>query len=157
MRAWRIVGGAGLVVAIAACASLGRASFKEPVVNFQSARLTGVGVTGGSLEVALSVYNPNGFTLDATRFTYQVLVDSTPLGSGELAEQFAVQEKDSTIIKLPISFTFSGLGEAGRQLMQTGTVNYTVRGDLTVGTPIGRFTRPYEQHRRFSTLSGDSR
>lgn len=157
MRTWRTVGGMGLVVAIAACASLGRASFKEPIVHFQSARLTGVGVTGGALEVSLSVYNPNGFSLDATRFTYQVLVDSTPLGGGELADQFAVQENDSTIIKLPISFTFSGLGAAGRQLMQTGTVNYTVRGDLTVGTPIGRFTRPYEQHRRFSTLSGDSR
>jgi LEA14-like dessication related protein len=147
----------GAAVVAAGCASLGRATFQEPVVNFRDARVTGLGMTGGSVEVALSVYNPNGFSLDATRLTYRVLIDSVALGEGALAERFAVQEKDSTIVRLPLTFTFSGLGAAGRQLLQTGQVNYRVMGDLTVGTPIGRFTRPYDQTGRFSTLSGSSR
>ena len=44
--------------------------FKEPIVHFQDARVTGLGVTGGSVEVLLSVYNPNGFKLDGERLTY---------------------------------------------------------------------------------------
>ena len=32
----------------AGCASLGRGSFKEPIVNFQNAKITGLGVTGGA-------------------------------------------------------------------------------------------------------------
>jgi hypothetical protein len=37
--------------------------------------------------------------------------------------------------------------------MNTGSVNYRVMGDVTVGTPLGNFTRPYDQTGRFSTLS----
>lgn len=142
------------VTGLAACATLGKAAFKEPVVHFHDARVTGLGITGGSLEVKLSVYNPNGFKLDGTRLTYNVLVDSVTFGSGALAQQFTVQEKDSTIVTLPLQFTYAGIGAAGRQLMNTGSVNYRVTGDVTVGTPLGSFTRPYDQTGRFSTLSG---
>lgn len=142
------------VTGLAACATLGKAAFKEPVVHFHDARVTGLGITGGSLEVKLSVYNPNGFTLDGTRLTYNVLVDSVTFGSGALTQQFTVQEKDSTIVTLPLQFTYAGIGQAGRQLMNTGAVNYRVVGDVTVGTPLGNFTRPYDQTGRFSTLSG---
>ena len=142
------------VTGLAACATLGKAAFKEPVVHFQDARVTGIGLTGGSLELKLSVYNPNGFKLDGTRLTYNVLVDSVTFGSGALAQQFTVQEKDSTIVTLPLQFTYAGIGQAGRQLMNTGAVNYRVVGDVTVGTPLGNFTRPYDQTGRFSTLSG---
>jgi LEA14-like dessication related protein len=145
------------VTGLAACATLGKAAFKEPVVHFHDARVTGLGITGGSLEVKLSVYNPNGFKLDGTRLTYNVLVDSVTFGSGALAQQFTVQEKDSTIVTLPLQFTYAGIGQAGRQLMNTGAVNYRVVGDVTVGTPLGNFTRPYDQTGRFSTLSGGSK
>lgn len=145
------------VTGLAACATLGKAAFKEPVVHFHDARVTGLGITGGSLEVKLSVYNPNGFKLDGTRLTYNVLVDSVTFGSGALTQQFTVQEKDSTIVTLPLQFTYAGIGQAGRQLMNTGAVNYRVVGDVTVGTPLGNFTRPYDQTGRFSTLSGGSR
>ena len=84
-------------------------------------------------------------------------MDSVTFGSGALAQQFTVQEKDSTIVTLPLQFTYAGIGQAGRQLMNTGAVNYRVVGDVTVGTPLGNFTRPYDQTGRFSTLSGGSR
>jgi len=151
-----IVAGLALVGA-AGCATLGRGSFKEPIVHFQNATITGIGVTGGSVEVQLSLYNPNKFKLDGNRLTYNVWIDKTQLGSGALAERFTVQDKDSTIVKLPLNFTYAGLGEAGKQLMNSGSVNYRVTGDLTVGTPLGNFTRPYDQTGRFSTLQGRAR
>jgi LEA14-like dessication related protein len=145
------------MIGLAGCATLGRAHFKEPIVHFQDARITGLGITGGSLEVKLSVYNPNKFRLDGTRLTYKVMVDSVTFGTGAISEPFKVQEKDSTIVTLPLSFSYSGVGEAGRQLMNTGSVNYRVLGDITVGTPLGSYTRPYDQTGRFSTLSGRAR
>ena len=152
-----IVAATFAVLGAAGCATLGRATFKEPIVHFQDAQITSLGTTGGSLEVRLSLYNPNGFKLDGNRLTYKVLVDSVPLGSGALAERFTVQEKDSTIVTLPVSFTYVGVSAAGRQLMNTGAVNYRVTGDVTVGTPLGNFTRPYDQTGRFSAMKGMSR
>jgi LEA14-like dessication related protein len=141
-----------LAVAATACASLGRASFRDPVVTYKDAVITGLGLSGGSLEVALSIYNPNSFRLDGTGITYRIAVDSVPFGSGTFSDRFTVQEGDSTTVRLPSSFTYAGVGQAGRQLIQTGSVQYTVSGEITVGTPIGNFTRPYTGKGRLTTI-----
>lgn len=143
-----------LVTGAVGCAALGRASFKEPDVKLREFNITGLGLTGGSVDVVLSVYNPNGYKLDALKMTYQVDVDSIKLGDGALDGRFVVPEKDSSLVRLPVRFTYAGLGAAGRALIQSGTVNYRVRGDFTVATPLGNFTRPYDQTGRYSSVSG---
>lgn len=139
------------------CATLARATFKEPEVRLREVTITGLGLTGGSVDVVLSVHNPNGYKLDALRMTYLVDVDSINLGEGALDSRFEVPEKDSSLVRLPIRFTYAGLGAAGRTLLQSGTVNYRVRGDFTVGTPLGNFTRPYDRTGRYSSLARNGR
>jgi LEA14-like dessication related protein len=141
-----------LAVVATACASLGRTTFREPVVTYKDAVITGLGISGGSLEVMLSIYNPNSFRLDGTGMTYRIDVDSVPFGSGTLSDRFTVQDGDSTTVRLPLSFTYAGVGQAGRQLIQTGSVQYTVSGEITVGTPLGTFTRPYSGKGRLTTM-----
>lgn len=137
----------------AGCSALGRAAFKNPVVQLRDVRVRGVGLTGGSLDVLLSVYNPNGYRLDATRLTYKVNLagDSITLASGAIDNTFTVNENDSTIVTVPVSFTYAGIGAAGRSLLNTGAVDYHVLGDVTVGSPVGHFTVPYTATGRFTT------
>jgi hypothetical protein len=71
-----------------------------------------------------------------------------------LDSRFTVQNNDSTTVRIPIDFTYTGIGAAARQMMQSGTVPYTVTGDVTVGTPIGNFTVPYSGSGRFSAFGG---
>ncbi len=139
------------------CATLARGGFKDPVVNLQDVAITGLGITGGSVDVVLSVYNPNRFKLDAAKLTYRVDVDSIQLGSGALDNQFVVQSGDSSLVHLPIRFSYVGLGLAGRSLITSGSINYRVRGEFTVGTPIGSFTRPYDRTGRYSSVAGIGR
>src|SRR5262245_5312431 len=143
-----------LTLGLAACAALGRQAFREPVVNLRDVRVLGLGTTGGQLEVALGVYNPNNYRLDATRMTYRVFVgDSVGLASGALDTRTTVQAGDSTIVKIPVSFTYSGLGQAATQLLRTGSVNYKVAGDVTVGSVVGNFTVPYSTTGHFNTMA----
>lgn len=150
--------GAGAVVVVlfaaVACSSLGRSVFKEPVVTLRDVRLNGVGLTGGSMDVILSVYNPNGYNLSATQMTYNLMVDSVKFAEGLVQQRFDVAERDSNTVRIPVSFTYAGIGEAGRQLINTGSVNYRVAGGLTVATPLGNFTVPYDRTGRFSALGG---
>ena len=141
----------------AACATLGRATFKEPVVTLREFTVSGLGLTGGSVDVVLSVYNPNGYKLDALNMTYQVDVDTVRLGSGALDGRFVIAENDSSVVRLPVRFTYAGLGAAGRSLVTAGTVDYRVRGDFTVSTPLGNFNRPYDRTGRYSSVSGNRR
>lgn len=154
MRKLSLVAAVMVVGFTAACATLGRAAFKEPVVTLKNVRVNGVGLNGGSVDILLNVYNPNHFNLDATRITYKLFVDTIPLGTGATDSRFTVSDGDSTQVPLPLSFTWSGIGQAARSLMSTGTVNYRVVGDLTVGSSVGTFTLPYDRTGRFSSLSG---
>ena len=142
------------VAAMGACASLGSGVFQEPIVTFKDLRVRGLGITGGSIDAYVNVYNPNGFRLDATRLTYNVMVGQNQLGTGALDSRFTVQDKDSTTIRIPIDFTYAGIGSAARQMMNSGSVPYTVNGDVTVATPVGNFTVPYSSTGRFSAFGG---
>ena len=154
MRTMRKFGVLAAVIGVAACSALGRAAFQNPVVNLRDVRVLGLGTSGGQLEVHLGVYNPNNYRLDATRLTYRVFVgDSVGLANGALDTHTAVQAGDSTIVKIPVSFTYSGLGAAATQLLRTGAVNYRVAGDVTVGSVVGNFTGPYSTTGQFNTMA----
>ena len=153
-RGTKLAAAALAVFAIAGCATLGLGGFKEPIVNFKDLRVRGLGLTGGSLDAYLNVYNPNGYKLDATRLTYTVAVDKNALGTGVLDSRFTVQNHDSTTVRIPIDFTYAGIGSAARQMMNSGSVPYTVNGDVTVATPAGNFTVPYSSTGRFSAFGG---
>ena len=117
-------------------------------------RLLGLGTTGGNLEVHLSVYNPNNFRLDATRLTYGVFVgDTVRVANGALDARTSVQAGDSTIVKIPVAFTYAGVGAAGMQVLRTGSVAYRVAGDVTVGSVVGSFTVPYSATGQFNTMA----
>jgi len=154
-RRTRIAAAVFAVMAIAGCASLGLGGgFKQPIVNFKDLKVRGLGLSGGSLDAYLNVYNPNGYRLDATRLTYTVAVNNNQLGTGALDSRFTVQNHDSTTVRIPIDFTYAGIGSAAQQMMQSGSVPYTVTGDVTVTTPVGNFTVPYSGTGRFSAFGG---
>jgi len=152
MRKVAVMAAAIAIASGVGCASIGKQMLKEPVVTLKDVKLVGFGLTGGTLDVYLNVYNPNEFRLDGSRLTYQVFADSVAVGGGTLDQQFTVQEGDSTAIRLPLTFTYAGLGAAARQMQNQGSVNYRVKGEIEVATPIGRFTRPYDQNGRFTLL-----
>jgi hypothetical protein len=66
-----------------------------------------------------------------------------------------VPNGDSSTVRLPVRFTYAGLGVAGRSLITAGGINYRVRGDFTVATPLGNFTRPYDRTGRYSSPAGN--
>jgi len=143
-----------VTLVVAGCSALGRQAFQNPVVNLRDVRVLGLGTSGGQLEVQLSVYNPNSYRLDASRLTYRVFVgDSVGLASGAVDTRQSVQASDSTIVKVPVSFTYSGLGAAASQLLATGAVRYRVNGDVTVGSVVGNFTVPYSTTGQFNTMT----
>jgi len=153
MRRLAVIVAASAALAGGACSTLGKAAFKQPVVNLKDVRVRGLGVTGGSLDVLLSVYNPNHYRLDATRLTYRVMLagDSVLVANGAMDSRFTVQDNDSTTVTIPVSFSYAGIGAAGRSILNTGAVNYHVTGDVTVGSPVGNMTVPFSSQGRFTT------
>jgi LEA14-like dessication related protein len=155
MRRFIVLSAVTVAATAAGCATLARQAFQEPVVSVRDVRLNGLGLSGGSVDVALNVYNPNNYRLDATRITYKLLFDTVSFANGEITQQQTVQARDTLRLLIPVTFTYRGVGEAGRQILNTGSVNYRLLGDVTVGSPLGNFTVPYSTTGRFSTLGGN--
>jgi LEA14-like dessication related protein len=138
--------GCGLAGAalLAGCAGLPDL-FQEPAVHLDRAVVTGLGATGGTMDLVLGVYNPNQFALRGTRLQLGLDVEQSHVGDLEYDDDFQVQKGDTTQLTLPLRFTWSGLASAARTALSSGEIPYTLQGQLTVDTPLGEravaFTR----------------
>jgi LEA14-like dessication related protein len=131
---------------------MARQAFQNPVVELHDVVIKGIGLQGGSLDVVLDVYNPNGYRIDASRVTYTVFADSLKVATGEVTKLVTLEDKKTSRVTLPVNFTMRELQQAAGILLQRGSVDYTVQGDFTLATPFGSITRPYRSKGRYDTL-----
>jgi LEA14-like dessication related protein len=127
--------------------------FDQPDVALRDVRLRGIGILGGALDVEMKVYNPNGYDLQSPRVNYRVLLDDVELANGFTDLSITVPSHDSAVVRLPAAFSYAGVRQAGRSLVNMGAAPYRVLGRITVGTPYGRLTFPYDRAGNFSTLN----
>jgi LEA14-like dessication related protein len=127
--------------------------FDEPIVAMRDVRLAGAGLTGGSMDIVVSVYNPNDYAVQTPRMSYHLLVDTTRVATGNFDALLEVPAHDSAQIRLPATFSYLSVRNAGRGAAAVGTVSYRIVGHISVGTPYGRLSAPYNQTGRFAPLS----
>jgi LEA14-like dessication related protein len=127
--------------------------FDQPDVALRDVRLRGVGLIGGAFDVELRVYNPNDYDLQAPRVNYRIMLDDVQVATGFTDLDVVVPGRDSTVVRVPAAFSYAGLGRAGRAMLNMGAAPYRVLGRITVGTPYGRLTFPYDRAGQFSTIN----
>ena len=139
------------VFALAACSSLAERAFTRPTILVRGVKVKSVGIAGGSIEVSLHIANPNPYPLPVQRAAYIfVLADSTEVGRGESATAFTLPAHDSTVVQLPLDVSWQGLRAAARDAARDGTVDYRLKGSVTIDTPIGNPNVPFESVGRFT-------
>lgn len=137
-----------VLLSAASCASLGRASFATPTVELRDIKVRGIGLEGGSLDLVLDVYNPNDYRMDATRLTYTLSAESGEIATGAVDRRVTLGGRAHNDVLLPLSFSFKELMSAADVMLRKGTVEYTVKGEVTVDSPLGSMTRPYSAKAR---------
>lgn len=124
-------------ITVAACGVAGRLSFTPPDVTVQDIRVTGLGLSGGTLDVALHIANPNTYALRTMRGAIDLALDSTPFGTIEIPAPVAVPARGDTVVRLPMTFSWAGVGAGARAMLGQGSVPYTIGGSLDAETPVG--------------------
>ena len=133
-----------------ACSRLAERAFSRPTIDVRGVKVKSVGLTGGSIEVSLLIANPNPYPLPVKRAVYSfALKDSTEIGRGESAVSFTLPAHDSTIVALPVDVSWQGLRAAARDAARDGTVDYLLKGSVTIDTPLGDPNVPFEDAGRF--------
>jgi LEA14-like dessication related protein len=162
LRAFRA---ASLAVALllAGCGSV----IRQPKVTLENVQIGGLGLRGGTLLVNVRVENPNGFTLSANQFTYDLAIRDAnevastdadadtawiEFASGTYDEPFSVAGHETRTVQVPIEFSYSGLGSASSALLRNGTFTYRARGTVDVKTPLGTQAVPFTKRGTFSMM-----
>ena len=57
---------------------------------------------------------------------------------------------DSTVGALPVDVSWQGLRAAARDAARDGTVDYLLKGSVTLDTPLGEPNVPFEEAGRFT-------
>ncbi|HVZ47875.1 MAG TPA: LEA type 2 family protein [Gemmatimonadaceae bacterium] len=141
------------VAALAGCATLARQAFRTPTVDLRDVRVRALGLEGGSVDVLLDVFNPNDYRIDATKLTYTLIADTSLVAEGAVTKRVTLRNRDHNDVVLPVSFTFRELLAAAEVMTRKGSVNYTVKGEVTVDSPFGSVTRPYEAKARLDNAA----
>ncbi|MBI2404497.1 MAG: LEA type 2 family protein [Gemmatimonadetes bacterium] len=128
---------AGLTLATLACSLAQRLRFEAPSAQLTGVTITGLGFSGGSLELKLDVLNPNSYTLRSTRLQVAIDLENTPFGTAAIDRALELPPAAHSEVRVPLTFTWSGVGAGARAMLSKGSLKYGLTGRLLVGSPLG--------------------
>jgi LEA14-like dessication related protein len=131
------------IFVLAAAAALGACKrIEPPLVELRGVRLAGIGLRGASLMADLRIENPNDFAIEADSITFQLDASNpsepatwTPVTSGGARERLHVEAGERAAAEIPIELSYSDLSAPVRSVIERGTFNYRVSGEVLVREP----------------------
>jgi LEA14-like dessication related protein len=127
-----------LTITLSGCATLRNAlSFEQPQVELQEINVTGLGLSGGTLDLVFDVYNPNDYRLRSTRLEVDLELAGTDFGEALIDKPLDLSPENHSRVIMPVRFTWAGVGAAARSLLQAQELPYGLTGAVLVETPIG--------------------
>jgi LEA14-like dessication related protein len=128
----------GWMLLLAGCATLGHAlRFEQPEVELQEIRVTGLGLSGGTLNLALDVFNPNDYRLRSTRLAVGIDLEEVHFGDALLEQPVELPAGQHTLVTLPVTFEWAGVGAGARALLTRQGIRYGLTGTVGLDTPLG--------------------
>lgn len=120
------------------CATLKNAlTFEKPQVELQEINVTGLGLSGGTLDLVFDVYNPNQYRLRSTRLEVALQLAETDFGEALIDKPLDLSPENHSRVLMPVRFTWAGVGAAARSLLQSQELPYGLTGAVLLDTPLG--------------------
>jgi len=129
---WGLLG-AGL----GACATLGKLAFSEPDIQLKSIDITGLGLSGGTMNLIFDAYNPNDYRLRSLRMELGLDLEGTHFGDAVLEKPLDLSPQNHNQVVVPVRFEWAGVGAGARALLSRQAIRYGLSGAVLLDTPIG--------------------
>src|SRR5947199_3994511 len=130
-----------LAVAVAvitsACATLRGLTFQDPQIELRQIEVVGVGLTGGTLNLAFDVYNPNDYRIRSTRMEVGIDLEGTHFGDALLERPLDLSPPNHSRVVLPVRFEWAGVGAGAKAMLTRQALGYGLTGTVFLDTPLG--------------------
>ncbi len=132
-RRWTVA-----VLLLVGCATLRSAlHFQEPQMELKEIHITGMGLTGGTLDLVFDVYNPNDYRLRSTRLEVALDLEGKHFGDALIDRPLDLSPTNHSQVVMPVRFEWAGVGAAARGLLTRQALTYGVMGAVLLDTPLG--------------------
>lgn len=135
-RILRVLAWVGLIGFTQGCAIF----YQSPVVEIVGVEVVSLGLSSGTVEVALEVTNESGRQMNIRGFLYEIEVKGPDQGArwGTLAEGFfdralVIPGREMQKVRVPVPFKYAALGDVIRSLLSSGEVPYRLKGEIWLG------------------------
>jgi len=122
---------------LGACATLGRLAFSEPDIQLKSIDITGLGLSGGTMNLIFDAYNPNDYRLRSLRIEVGLDLEGTHFGDAVLEKPLDLSPQNHNQVVVPVRFEWAGVGAGARALLSRQAIRYGLSGTVLLDTPIG--------------------
>src|SRR2546423_15629072 len=124
--------------ALCACSLLrGVADFREPSVSFKDASLSDVTLGGATVNLTLTVHNPNAQGLSLAETDYKLSVAGKQLVAGKPAAGLRIPGGGSSGVVLPAQIRFADVADSIAAVLRQEQLPYRAEGHIGMSTPIG--------------------
>jgi len=128
---------AGVAIALGSCATLGKLYFQEPQIQLQEINVTGLGLSGGTMDLVFDVYNPNDYRIRSTRIEVALDLENTHFGDAYLERPLDLSPTNHSRVVVPTRFEWAGVGAGARALFTKQAIGYALTGRVILDTPLG--------------------
>lgn len=123
---------------LTACATIRSAlHFEEPQVELKQINITGIGLSGGTLDLVFDVYNPNSYRLRSTRLEVGLDLEGSHFGDALIDKPLDLSPVNHSQVVMPVRFEWAGVGAAARGLLTRQGLHYGLTGAVLLDTPLG--------------------
>jgi LEA14-like dessication related protein len=106
-------------------------------MQLQEINITGMGLTGGTLDLVFDVYNPNDYRLRSTRLEVGLDLEGQHFGDALIDRPLDLSPTNHSRVVMPVRFEWAGVGAAARGLLTHQSLKYGVTGAVLLDTPLG--------------------
>jgi LEA14-like dessication related protein len=137
---------AAALVTVVAAGCIGRV--RKPEVVLSGVRVAGIGLRGATLIADLDINNQNDFDIETDSITYELFANTSgdgnwsPVLQRTFKQRVVIKEEETTRVEVPIEFNYTDLSGPARAILDRGTFNYQLRGNVFVREPMRR-TMPF--------------
>lgn len=123
---------------VSACATVRSAlRFQEPDVLLEEINVTGLSLSGGTLDLVFDVYNPNDYRLRSTRLMVSLDLEGKSFGEALIDRPLDLSPQNHSRVVMPVRFEWAGVGAGMRALLERQAIRYGLGGAVLVDTPLG--------------------
>jgi LEA14-like dessication related protein len=110
---------------------------KTPDIKIKDVKIKNLSFTSADLVAQVEVKNPNDFSMALKNFNYQLNVNQTKWGQGEITQSSNIPKNGKGIIEIPVKLDLLSIGSAAAALLQKkAPLEYQLTGNATLDTGL---------------------